>query len=389
MIRGPLRLAVFRRLLAVYTADQIIDWIASIALMILVYDRTSSALATAALLLCKTFAPALLVPLLAARTDRVGVRAVVAASLALAAGALAVLAVGPPGALWPATLLLGTAAMLGRSTIRATVPLTLEPEDLKLGNGALNVASAALTAAGPLAGAAAVVALGAESTLLLACAIAAAAAVIAAVTFPDIQADHDPDEPGEAVTAPTNMVWVLLAGAAALILLFSMDEPALVAYTRESLNAGDVTYGVLVGAWGVGLLIGSAAYFRLRHVPSVALVTRSAVVIAVGYLTVGLAPTTAIATVACVVCGAGNGTMQVALITAVQEAVPAQLQVRAAAWIEAIGAAAAGLGYLAGGALAAGISPRAPFVVGGLLAVAVTTAMLVALVTGARPRAAR
>lgn len=389
MTRGPLRLAAFRRLLMVYTADQIIDWIASIALMILVYDRTSSALATAALLLCKTFAPALLVPLLAARADRASVRTVVAACLALAAVALAVIATGPPRALWPATLLLGTAAMLGRSTIRATVPLTLEPDDLKLGNGALNVASAALTAAGPLAGAAAVVTLGTGRTLLLACAIAAATAVISAATFPDTHADCDPDEPGETLTAPTNTVWALLASAAALILLFSMDEPALVAYTRESLNAGDVTYGILVCAWGVGLLIGSAAYFRLRHVASVALVTRSAVVIAAAYLTVGLAPTTAIATVACVVCGAGNGTMQVALITAVQEAVPAQLQVRAAAWIEATGAAAAGLGYLAGGALAAGISPRAPFIVGGLLAVAVTTTMLGALVAGARPRAAR
>jgi predicted MFS family arabinose efflux permease len=231
---------------------------------------------------------------------------------------------------------------------------------------------------------------GASTTLLLAALVAMAAAIIAAATFPDLRPRDLPDddlELGEGERAPTPGLATLLAGAAALILLFSMDEPALVAFVRTSLHAGDAAYGALVSAWGIGLLLGSLAYFRLRGMPSITLVIRSAAVIAIGYLAIGAAPAVGVAALACVLCGIGNGTMQVALITTIQEAVAASQQVKAAAWIESIGAAAAGAGYLAGGLLATVASPRAPFLVGGVAAAAIVAWLLFASVTRSRHRA--
>ena len=60
----------FRRLTLSYTLNELGDWLGIIALAVLVFDRTDSALATTALFLGTRFVPALATPACVARVDR-------------------------------------------------------------------------------------------------------------------------------------------------------------------------------------------------------------------------------------------------------------------------------------------------------------------------------
>lgn len=66
----PLRVAGFRNVAAGYTINELGNWLGEIALAVLVFDRTHSALATAALFLCARFVPALFAPMLTVRLER-------------------------------------------------------------------------------------------------------------------------------------------------------------------------------------------------------------------------------------------------------------------------------------------------------------------------------
>ena len=64
--------------------------------------------------------------------------------------------------------------------------------------------------------------------------------------------------------------------------------------------------------------------------------------------------------------GAGNGVQWVAAISAVQELTVQGMQARVMSVLESIGAAMPGVGYLVGGLIASGASPRATFLVAGI-----------------------
>jgi hypothetical protein len=356
-----------RALLTVYVGDQLIDWTSAIALMLLVYEQTASALATASLLLCKSLVPAAAVPFAAAACDRLQVRQTAVLALLVCAGASAAMTVLPLAALWPLALLFEIFALLARSAIRGALPIIVSGDALRAGNGLLNACSALLAAIAPLAAAVVVVTAGAHVTLLAGAVIAVMTAA-AAWRLPRQRPEDLPDERGAATqtdTARAVPVWVLLAGSGVLIALFSMDEPVLVAYAHTALHADDVAYGTLVSSWGAGLLAGALAYLRLRGRDPIDLALGFSALLSIGYLWLGAATTVTMAAAAAAVCGLANGVVFAAYVTAVQESVPPARQAQAAARIEAVGAAAAGIGFLAGGTLAALLSARAPFLIGG------------------------
>ena len=69
-LTAPLSRPLFRRLAASYAINELGDWMGIIALSVLVFDRTDSALATAALFLGTRFLPALFAPLLVAQAEK-------------------------------------------------------------------------------------------------------------------------------------------------------------------------------------------------------------------------------------------------------------------------------------------------------------------------------
>ena len=58
-LNGPLRWPVFRRLATTYAVNELGDWMGLIALSVLVYDQTGSAIATTALFMGTGFLPAI------------------------------------------------------------------------------------------------------------------------------------------------------------------------------------------------------------------------------------------------------------------------------------------------------------------------------------------
>ena len=75
------------------------------------------------------------------------------------------------------------------------------------------------------------------------------------------------------------------------------------------------------------------------------------------------AETLLVACLVSVVGGAGNGVQWISVVTALQEATPADYQARIVGLLESLGAAMPGVGYLLGGALVALGSPRTAYAV--------------------------
>src|SRR4051812_10295628 len=150
----PLRNPAFRRLAATYTLDEVAWSFGTVALAILVFDRTGSALAATALFLASTFGPALLAPALTAPLDPLPVRLALPGLYVVGALLYAVL-VAVAGCFSLAIVLSlaladGAIAIVGRALTRAAVWSVLKSEgSLDAGNKLLNVSLSVAYAAGP------------------------------------------------------------------------------------------------------------------------------------------------------------------------------------------------------------------------------------------------
>src|SRR5213596_2053961 len=91
-LAAPLRRPAFRRLASTFALNELGDWLGIIALAVLVFDRTDSALATTALFLGTRFLPALLSPGLVVRVERTSPRLAIGGIYCAEAAAFAVLA---------------------------------------------------------------------------------------------------------------------------------------------------------------------------------------------------------------------------------------------------------------------------------------------------------
>ena len=72
--REILRRPGFVPLATTYGLSELGDWLTTIALSVLVYDATGSAIATTVLFVCSKFLPAFVAPGVTARIDRVAPR---------------------------------------------------------------------------------------------------------------------------------------------------------------------------------------------------------------------------------------------------------------------------------------------------------------------------
>src|SRR5215475_14498781 len=120
---GPLRYAAFRRLATTYTLNEFGWGFGTVALSLVVFDHTHSALATTALWLCTLLVPALVGAPATARLDRAGVRRALPALYLAEAAIFAALALLSSAPWLPLVLLLATVdgvlALVGRALTRA------------------------------------------------------------------------------------------------------------------------------------------------------------------------------------------------------------------------------------------------------------------------------
>src|SRR4051794_12874212 len=164
LIRHP----QFRVLATTYGCSEIVDWLTTVALAVLVFDVTKSALATTVMFVASKFLPAFVAPAATARIDAIAPRRSLPVLYALQAIAFAGMAL--VSASIPAVVVLaavaGGAAIVSRALVRATVPAVLpDPEDLRAGNALLNVVFSTAFATGPAVAGAIVALAGVEVSL--------------------------------------------------------------------------------------------------------------------------------------------------------------------------------------------------------------------------------
>jgi MFS family permease len=376
-LTDPLRRPAFRRLATTYTVNEMGDWMGIIALSVLVFDRTDSALATAGLFLGTRFIPALLAPILVTHGERPPPRfalPVIYCGEAAAFGALAILAghFSLAGVIVVATID-GALALTGRSLTRAVVAALLEPAgELRAGNALLNVAFTAGAAIGPGLAGLVVAGFGVQTALLLDAISFYLIAWILLTAGPLPQAEPEEGRMRDRVRAgiaylreKTELRRLLVAQGAAFV-FFAAVVPVEVIYAKESLGASDSGFGLLLASWGVGMVLGSLIFARVRKAPLPYLLLFSTLGVGAGYLGLAFAPTLALACAASIVGGAGNGVQWVSAISAVQELTAPEMQARVMSVLESIGAAMPGVGFLVGGVIATVLSPRATFLVAGI-----------------------
>ena len=128
--------------------------VGSVALAILVFDRTGDPLATTALFVASRFVPAFVAPALTARIDQLPVgptlSVIYAVEAALFAGLILLTDSFTLGLIVAIALVDGVLSIVGRALTRASIAVMLEPAGLlREGNALLNFIFATSTAAGP------------------------------------------------------------------------------------------------------------------------------------------------------------------------------------------------------------------------------------------------
>lgn len=379
---GPLRSATFRRLASAYTINELGNWIGDVALAVLVFDRTGSAIATALLFLALRCVPALLAPLLTARLEVLPaarilpavtlLEGIIFALIAAIAGSFSLLGVLLLAALDGALAI--TAKALTRSSVAA---LLLGDGQLRRGNAILNIGFSAGGAAGPALAGVLVAGLGPAPALLIDAATFLAVSAILA-TARELRLEAEPRSGSLArLRAGLREVWsqvgvrrLVVAQAAALV-FFTAVVPIEVVYAKRTLGAGDLGYGVLLAAWGVGMLAGSGLFAAAGRVRLLVLLSLSAALIAIGYAGLALAPGLAVACAFSALGGVGNGAQWISVLTAIQQSVAASAQSSVMAVLESINQVMPAVGFVLGGAIVSLSSPRAAYGIagGGVLAV--------------------
>ena len=398
-MKKVLELPAFRRLLVAYTLNELAVSIAAVALALLVYRRTGSALGAAAFFLCAEVGPALAAPFVVARLDQravgptlaflYGLQAVIFLVLAWLVGRFAlapVLALALIGGVFAVT-----ARVLART---AWTSFSRSAGLLREANALINGSFSICFLVGPAIGGA-IVAIGGTRTALLVNAVAFTIIALTVVTakglpsaVPDPGAAAGRLRAAFAIARADPLIRRLLSLQAVGMTVFTISIPVEVVFAQHTLHAGATGYGLLLSAWGAGAIIGSAIYARWRAVSARVLMALGAISFGAGFALMAAAPSLPPAVAGAAVAGVGNGVQIVAMRTALQEATPEKWMALILSLNESTMQAAPGIGILIGGGIAAVAGPRTALATGAAASLIVGAAMWVRLSGSAAAKAA-
>jgi predicted MFS family arabinose efflux permease len=388
-VRQPLKLSAYRRLLGAYALNELAWSIGSLALAVLVYHRTGSAIGAAAFFLCSQFVPALASPALVAQLDSLAPRGILPALYALEGLLfLALAGVAHSFALAPVlvlTVLDGVVALAGRSLARAATVTVLDQGGLlREGNALTNSVFSVCLMGGPAIGGVVVAANGTTAALLANSALFGLIA-LTLLSSSSLPAASSQSRGGARLRAAVRYVRgqpgirSLIGLQAVGAVFFTMSIPVEVVFAQQTLHAGPRGYGGLLSAWGAGAVAGSLVYGRWRRLPSRALIAIGAGALGTGLAVMAAAPGIVIALIGSALAGSGNGVEAVATRTAVQEQVDSEWMALVTSLHESISQAAPGIGIALGGALTALASPRVALGVAAAGALVITALVRVVL----------
>jgi Na+/melibiose symporter-like transporter len=350
------------------------DFVALIALVLLVHDMTGSGLAVSALFAANMVPVVAFAPLAGLIADRVeSVRLLALASVGQAAVALALAFTESLVPVLGLSVLLGLGAAVSQPAEFALVPAAAGERKLTEANGWVETARYAGFTAGPLLAGVLVAAGGSRAALIVNAAsfvaIAAAALLMRARRHPPPRRDGEPDRArdGFAFLWADSVLRVMVGAGVVALLFISASLTAEVFYVKDVVGAGDAGYAFVLAAWTVGMVAGATALSRRVGARGRAGAALAALALQGAGLAAGA--TWAILPVAMLgylAGGLAHGVKNVLMRTVIQERTPERLHGRVFAAYNGLRNTAE-LGALgAGGALVAAIGAQEALILAGL-----------------------
>jgi MFS family permease len=146
-----------------------------------------------------------------------------------------------------------------------------------------------------------------------------------------------------------------------------LDDVALVFLVRDTLGGSALAFGLVTGAYGVGMLLGSLGLtWKGTAAAAATVLLLGGVASGVGAILTAIAPLIALVAVAQAIAGAGNAVDVVAMDTLVQRSVPREMLGRVFGLVGTAAPAGHTLAFAAGGFLVDATSPRIVFLIAGL-----------------------
>jgi MFS family permease len=292
------------------------DAVSMVALVILVVQITGSASAVGGTLVVRLL-PTLASPLAGVFADRLDRRLVLVTSdLARAVLVLGFIFARDLTTIYILVFLMGLARSLFNPTIRAAFPSVVGDGDMTRANALISGAFSVSETAGP--------ALGLDSATYV-----ISAASLSLISLPRPQREEegagfgDDLRSGFSYLAGARVPLAIVLGAFLTVLTINTTIPAEVFLAKETFGAGNAGYGVLVGVYGGGMVLGSALMAalgdRVRLLPFYFF---GVFVTALALVGAGLSPSFVVALGALMVAGVANGTENVTTDTILQKRVP-------------------------------------------------------------------
>lgn len=393
---GVLHGVEFRRLFVANLTSGVGTWLALLALQIDVYDRTHSGWWVGALL-AANIVPAIAVGLLLGPlVDRLSRKALMVGS---DLGRLAVFAALPfvheTALIVALALVAGIGNAFFRPAVLAGVPNLVSDDDLPVANALLQFVDWGTAVVGSLAGGA-IVALSGTSLAygVNAVTFGISAAFVAGIPARLLQSErpigrghwHDVREGFAAVLGSQELLTVLVAWTIAQIGIGGINL-AEIFLARTEYETGNFGFGLMVGASGVGLIVGGLwARSAAQLVGMRSAYPRALLVFAVGTFGAAVAPNVWVGAIALFVYGVGNGVAVVLNITLVQRGAPDRIRGRALTSIIAVNYGMLLAVFVAAGPLTDAVGARIVYAVsaGALVAAAVAAALLLPREGGSR-----
>lgn len=361
------------------------DAFSMIALVVLVFQITDSASAVGGVLVARLL-PTIASPLAGVLADRVDRRMVLVASdLARAVLILGMVFTRDLATIYVLVFLMGLARTLFNPTIRAAFPSVVGGGDLTRANALISGTFSVAETAGPALGGLLVATLGVDAAFIFdAATYLISAALLSLNPLPRSQREDEGGGLGEDLKAGytylagARVPRAIVVGGFLTILTINITLPAEVFLAKETFDAGDAGYGLLVGLWGGGMVLGAALITGLgNRISLMPLYLTSIIISALALAATGLSPTFVFALGTMVVAGIANGIEDVTTNTILQEQVPDAFLGRVFA-VKFLGySAGETLAYPVGGLLVDEFGSRSTYVFSG--AATATSALLILL----------
>jgi MFS family permease len=365
------------------------DAISTVALVVLVVQIAGTASAVGGALVVRLM-PTLASPLAGVFADRLDRRVVLVTSdLTRAALAIGLVFAEDLATVYALIFLMGLGQTFFNPTIRAAFPGIVGEGDLARANGLLSATFSISITAGPALGGVLVAALGIDAAFLLdSMTYLVSATFLSRIALPRPEREaaigfgrdlHD----GLSYLGRARVPLAIVVGSFLVILTINTTIPAEVFLAKETFDAGNVGYGLLVSVGGGGTLLGSVLMVVLgERVNLVLLYFLSIFCGGLALVGTGLSPVFALALGALMVEGAFNGIDNVATDTILQKLVPDALLGRVFAIRFLTYSAGEIIAYLAGGFIVDAVGPRSTYLLAGIATVVVGFVVLLIMIAG-------